>query len=337
MMNILLGAAAVLAGVLVSTSAHAELTEAEKRAAAEALYATAEGLLAKQDFTAACAKLEEVVKLQPLGVGAKLTLADCYLGAGKLASAHAMLGQAASLAAQAGQTARAAEVQERAAALAPRLSKLTIAVPAAVQATPGLVVRRDGATVAAALFGVTVPIDGGTHVVSANAPERLPFERKLDIAPEGAAITVEVGPLGAAQAPVATPAPVSPPAEPGWPVLRVGGFVTGGLGLGLAVVGVAVAGSGIGRTNDAVDVFAAAQARGDANGETAARAEHDAARTQTVAGWATAGVGGAALVAGIVMAALPAGDAEPATGSTTVRVGPWLDGTTAGAGLRGAW
>src|SRR5262245_25783154 len=62
---------------------------AAKLTEAEALYDAATKAMDGNDYAAACPKLEEVVRLVPHGVGARLTLARCYEGAGRLASAHA--------------------------------------------------------------------------------------------------------------------------------------------------------------------------------------------------------------------------------------------------------
>ncbi len=124
--------------------AYAEPTEAEKRSEAEAVFAQAKDLMGKKDYATACPQLETVVKLQPMGIGAKMTLGDCYVGQGKLASARAMYVEASSLAAQANQPDRASSAQDKVQSLDIRVSKLKIAVPAAIASTPGLSVTRDG-------------------------------------------------------------------------------------------------------------------------------------------------------------------------------------------------
>src|SRR5215475_12694681 len=64
----------------------AEPSEAEKRAAAQALFEAARKLTAQDKFAEACPKLLESYKLDP-AIGTKFYLADCYEHVGKLARA----------------------------------------------------------------------------------------------------------------------------------------------------------------------------------------------------------------------------------------------------------
>lgn len=316
---------------LIALPAHAEPTEAEKRTAAEAIFVQANELLSKKDYADACPKLEEVVKLQPVGVGAKMTLADCYLALGKLASAHAMFGAAASLAAQANQPDRASSAQDRAQSLEPRLSKLTIVVPPAVASLPGLQITRDGSPVIPATFNLTLATDGGRHVIRASAPHKKDFEQTVDVADEGVALEVTIGlPDDVAAGPTGGSL-FPPPSDGGHPIegpsgmspVRIGGFVTGGVGVVLAGVGVGVGVTGILATNDAADAFSEANARGDEQAAATARDDHDAADTQTAAGWVVTGIGGAAIVAGVVMiVAAPSSDGP----TTAWTIAPFADG-----------
>jgi tetratricopeptide (TPR) repeat protein len=111
------------------------------RQAAQALFDSADELMKRKDYAAACPKLEEVTRLIPDGLGAKLTLAECYEGAGKLASAWSTYSQVESLAARQNQPDRQTLARDRAAQLKPKLAKLVINVPAAVSALPGLAIN----------------------------------------------------------------------------------------------------------------------------------------------------------------------------------------------------
>ena len=70
------------AALLTESLLHAEPTRPEAKAdrevAAQALYDSATVLMDAHDYANACAKLEEVTHLVPDGLGARLTLADCY-------------------------------------------------------------------------------------------------------------------------------------------------------------------------------------------------------------------------------------------------------------------
>jgi hypothetical protein len=333
----------------------AQPSDADRRNAADAILADAKGLMAKQDYAAACPKLEDVVKLQPLGVGAKITLGECYLGENKLASARATFEAAAALARQADRDDRdhrddrASTLEERVHGLELRVSKLTIDVPADIARLPGVTITQDDAEVTPSLYGLTVPIDGGAHVIRAKAPGMAPFERTIQVADEGAAVSVTIA--LAAELPVATPELSIPTPEPspvppaparaseGMSTLRIAGLVTGGLGAALAGIGIGVAVSGISSTNDAADAVDAAHAKGDTKAEAAARADHDAGDAQAAGGWVTAGVGAAALVAGIIMIAVPTPSSGPP--APTVGATPWLTlghaDTAGGVTLFGRW
>jgi hypothetical protein len=91
---------------------------AQDDAAAERLYEVATAAMDKGDYATACPKLEEVVRLVPDGIGAKLTLAECYEGAGRLASAWAVYGTARAVAAKAGQPDREKKAAAKERALA---------------------------------------------------------------------------------------------------------------------------------------------------------------------------------------------------------------------------
>ena len=59
--------------------------------------------------------------------------------------------------------------RERAGALAPKLTKLAINVPAAAQ-LPGLVVKRNGTVVREGQWGTGVPVDQGPQSIEVSAP-----------------------------------------------------------------------------------------------------------------------------------------------------------------------
>lgn len=199
-------------------------------------------------FKEACPKLEEVVRLEPKGLGAKLRLAQCYEGAGRLASAFASYTVVSQEAQQAGQDERAVFAAGRARALKPRLSRLTIAVPAALRSLPGFELRRDGEALGEPQWGAAIPIDGGPHSVAASARGKRPFERVIEVPTEGASEVVELpeladapgapatsAPAAPASAPLASAAPALPPAARAsrWP------YVVGGVGVLMLAGGLA--------------------------------------------------------------------------------------------------
>jgi len=228
--------------------------ESGSSAAAEALYDQAKALMAAGKASEACPKLEESQRLDP-GSGTLINLALCYEKTGRIASAWTTYREAATAARAAGNADRERGARERAAALAPKVSKLTIEVPVDARIA-GLVVTRDGVEVGSAQWGVPIPTDAGTHELSAKAPGYLDWRETTTVPEKGAATSVTVPKLVAAPdaapvAPVAVaasepkpaePAPAPAPDEPrssGLGPQRIGALVVGGVGVaGLAVGGI---------------------------------------------------------------------------------------------------
>jgi serine/threonine-protein kinase len=194
-------AAAALAApiALAVTAAHAQ--PRTDPVTAQALYDDAKRLVHDGRFAEACPKLEESQKLDP-AIGTHYALADCYEKVGRLATAWVAYLDVASEAAAQGRRDRETFAKGRAAALAPRLSRVTVAVPERARAA-GLEVRRDGQLLSEAQWGVAVPVDRGTHVVTAVAPGKTPFETSVVSADDGKTIGVEVSPLSDAPVPAA--------------------------------------------------------------------------------------------------------------------------------------
>ena len=129
-------------------SARADASLADK-AAAQSLFDEGRKLMTAGKYAEACPKLAESQKLDP-GVGTQFHLADCYEKMGQTASAWAGFLEAASAAKSMGQSDREKVARDRAAALAPRLSKLTI-TSAEATAIAGVEIKRDGTAVERAL------------------------------------------------------------------------------------------------------------------------------------------------------------------------------------------
>lgn len=173
-------------------------------AAAQALFYEARTLAQKGHFTEACPKFEESLRLD-YGIGTEFNLADCNEKLGKVASAWSGFLSAAASAKAQNQAQREKVARDRAKALEARLPKLVIEVEKPVQ---GLEVKRDGNVVGNAAWGTAVPVDPGSHKITATAPNKEKFETKVD-AVEGKQAKVVVKEL--ANAHVAAAAPVAPP------------------------------------------------------------------------------------------------------------------------------
>jgi hypothetical protein len=196
-------------------------------ATAQTLFDEGKKLMVDHRYAEACPKLAESNRLDQ-GLGTILFLGACYEKTGALASAWATFRDAADLAHKLGDN-REGVAREYVARLDPSLYKLTIVVPPAVAAIAGLEVRRDGAIVAVPAWGSPVPVDPGTHVISAEAPDRAPWRQSIDAPATGGATTVAVPVLGAAPRTV-VPTPPSPEDATGRSQ-RIVGVVLAGVGL----------------------------------------------------------------------------------------------------------
>jgi hypothetical protein len=214
-------------------AARADASLADK-AAAQTLFDEGRKLMTAGKFSEACPKLAESQRLDP-GVGTQFHLADCYEHLGQTASAWAGFLDAAAGAKSMGQADREKVAKERAAALAPRLSKLTIT---SAQLAPGLEIKRDGTVVGRALWGTAIPVDPGPHSIEALAPGKKPWQTTVKVEGEKAEAVVTIPALEDAL-PDATPAA---PMQASADTSSVGknrrtlGLVVGGVGVaGLAV------------------------------------------------------------------------------------------------------
>src|SRR5690349_1100855 len=97
------------------------------KASAVQLFDEADKLMATGNISAACPKYAASMKLDPQ-LGALLHLADCYARNGQVASAWGAFREAEEMARNRGDD-RANLAREQAAALEPRLSRLTVTVP----------------------------------------------------------------------------------------------------------------------------------------------------------------------------------------------------------------
>ena len=221
----------ILLGVLMTpAAARAQDVDPENAAAAQALFEQASMEMDKRQYASACPKLEEVARLVPSGLGAKLALGECYEAQGKLASAWSRYALVQSLATAAGQPQRSREAAEKAAALRPKLATLTVQVPDNVRGVAGITVTRDGVLLGGAQFGAALPVDAGAHEIVVSAPDYLPWRKRVEVLVDGANVTLEVGMPVPGRAPSR---PVPPPRSWQRP-------------LGLGFMGLGLAGAGVG-------------------------------------------------------------------------------------------
>lgn len=334
---------AASAGALVlcaAALARADQPDPQKVAAAQALFNKGVAALEKKDFATACPLLAEAVSLEPDAIGARFVLAECYEGQGRIASAWSTYLQAQGQAEKAGRADRAKEAQKKAAALQPKLAMLTLVVPDAVRALPGLAIRRDGIDVGSAQWGTPLPVDKGSHAVVVTVTGRAPWEGRVDVVSDGATVPFEVQPppptagapagsasaassVSAAPSASATSAPSASSSPAGGFPVRTVGFVVGGVGLA-ALAGGAAAG------------IVALSQKGASGGCTfdpalgkdvcGAQSAVDARNSAVASGnWSTGLLiaGGAALAVGVTLVILGRSPGEPAAPPrAAVTVGP---------------
>jgi hypothetical protein len=211
---------------------------ATDNATAEILFNEALVLLESGKPAEACRKLEESQRLDP-GVGTLLYLADCYQQMGRTASAWATFREAAYMAHDKSDEREGVAV-EYARELEPKLSYLTLEVTP--QAEAGLEIEHDGKVVGTALWGTAFPVDPGTHTVVARAAGKKPWSHTVNVAegprrervvvPELARVDPEPAVVRAAPAPPPRPKEAgSTQKTVGWVLVGAGSaaIVTGGI------------------------------------------------------------------------------------------------------------
>jgi hypothetical protein len=334
----------------ISAPARADVSAADG-AVAQALFDEAKRLMASNNFAEACPKLEESQRLDPTS-GTLINLADCYEKQGRIASAWSAFLDAAAAANRSGHADREKAARDRAAALAPRLSKIAITV-AGGDKVSGIEVKRDGAVVGKAQWGVPLPADQGLHAVTVSAPGRKTWEKSVLVKGGGDTLTIAVpelemagaaqpaAPLPAAEAPPATSAPpppvteqpvradqtaipVRPVASGGLSGQKIGALVVGGVG----VAGIAV-GSVFGLSAFSKHDQAAAVCDPECHDQTGLNLKADAKAAGNLSTIAFA-VGAVGLVGGAVLwfTAAPAKAPAPAP-----QVGLWPGGVF----VKGSW
>jgi hypothetical protein len=197
-------AAVALAALLNGSVVRPAFAQGSDPATARALFAEGRKLMGEKKYEDACPKFEESLRLDH-GMGTQFNLAFCWEQLGRTASAWATFLDVAAAARAAGQSEREAAARDRAAALEPKLSRLTIKVPAPVES---LEVTRDDVAVGRAAWGSAVPVDPGTHTLKASAPGKKSWQQQVSVA-GGARVSVDVPKLE--DAPVAVAAAVTEP------------------------------------------------------------------------------------------------------------------------------
>jgi serine/threonine-protein kinase len=181
-------AAALLVSVVLAASPGR--AEGQSGAAAEVLFDEGKALMNAGKASEACPKFEESQRLDPAS-GTLINLALCYERSGRTASAWSTYRDAATAARLSGNVERERGARERASALMPKVSKLTIALSPEAR-VDGLIVTRDGVEVGPAQYGTPLPIDEGTHELTAKAPGYRTWRAQVVVPANGATASVMV-------------------------------------------------------------------------------------------------------------------------------------------------
>lgn len=185
--------------------------DAGDSALAEALFQQGKDLMKKGRYDEACPKLAESHRLDPAG-GTLLNLARCHELAGEFASAWARYYDAEVSARRDGVQSRTEVAEKKRAELELRLSQVVLSVPFPVE---GLRVFVDDRIIQEAAWEVALPLDGGRHVVRAEAPGHEPWLLELSLEPEKDRREITIPQLVLITETAApAPAPASPSEEP---------------------------------------------------------------------------------------------------------------------------
>lgn len=214
----------------------ARAQDAQTQAMGRALFNEGVALFNAGKYAEACPKLEASLRHYP-GIGTRGKLAECYERLGKTASAWVAYREVARLSAQSGDAVREQVASQRARALEPRLSYVTVAVAPASD-VPGLVVERSGVPIGHDRFGNAEPTDPGTLHFEVRAPGRRPLRADLVVTP-GKSARFDVPALEPLEDEAGPRVAGAEPAQEGRAWQRPAGLVIGGIGIaGLAVGGI---------------------------------------------------------------------------------------------------
>jgi hypothetical protein len=306
-------------------------------AAAEALFLEGKRLAAEGKLAEACPKFAESNRLDR-GAGTLIHLADCYEKNGQSASAWATFTDAASAAQALGRADWQRLASTRAAALAPKLAKLTLRVSAPVEK---LEVTRDGALTSQASWGTPIPVDVGMHAVTASAPGYQAFRATVLVKNDGERkeVVVALEPLSALSGGKPGGDPSRSQAGPGaaapGSTQRTLGFVIGGVGVAGVAAGAITGLVAMTKNNTSKRLCPNDGACASADAVDA----NDGAKTFSTVSTIAFIAGGVGLaVGGVLLLTAPSAQrGTRAAGAPRLRVAPTGDGRSAGMAVLGVF
>ncbi|HEU4727857.1 MAG TPA: hypothetical protein VFT22_08220 [Kofleriaceae bacterium] len=180
-------------------------------AEAEGLFNDGNKLMAQGQIAAACDAFEASNHIEPRA-GTLIRLGECREQNHQLASAWSAYKDALT---RVKDPKKRAYATARAAALEPRISRLTVAVPAESR-IEGLALTRGGKPLDPVLWNRALTVDGGDYVITARARGREEWRATAHVAIESDKVAIDVPRLKELSLPVARPAepPASSAAQP---------------------------------------------------------------------------------------------------------------------------
>ncbi|HEY1815723.1 MAG TPA: hypothetical protein VGG74_25415 [Kofleriaceae bacterium] len=272
-------------------------------AEAEALFDQAESLEKAGKLAEACDAFESSNRVEARA-GTLIRLGDCRERIHQIASAWSAYKDALS---RVKDETKRAIATDKIAALAPRLSFLTVHVPPAAQLA-GLELTRNGHAMDPIEWNQPVPLDGGTYTIDAHAPGRLAWQGTASVPDENGKIAIDVPPLAedmhsqtTSPPAMTSAAPAPPPREvSAWTTKRETAVVAAGVAVLAGVGGVVLGELANGKKSDADGLCPQQVCRSAADLATASN-DLASARSRALDANIAFGVAGAAVIAAGVL------------------------------------
>lgn len=227
--------------------ATAGTANAQDVAAAEALFNRGLADMKAGRYEVGCGAIAESQRIDPRP-GTLFSLATCEEEWGHVATAMTRYGDYLAMyeqlpaARKGAQGRRPSVAADKRTKLAPQVPELKLTMPPG--APQGIVVKRNGVSVAGASLGVSLPIDPGTYVLSTQVPGGPVWERTVSIT-KGEKLSVALEMTSPPAAPVTASTPASPPPS-GTSGRRLAAYILGGSGAASLVVGGVMGGLALG-------------------------------------------------------------------------------------------
>jgi tetratricopeptide (TPR) repeat protein len=297
-------------------------------AAADALFREALAAAQSGNYAKAVEKFKASYELEPSpGALQGMALAEEKLG--KLAAAHAHYRELVERSKAKQDKKRLKLAQERIAAIEPKLAKLTLT--AAASPPDGATLELDGTEFPLAALGSELPTDPGAHVIKGSAPDGASFEKKFTLS-EGQKQFVTVAWQAAATS-AAAKDPGEPP--PTLPKETAPSDEPKGHKSSLGTVGLIVAGAGVVITGAGAYFYLQSNKTfNDVNDrcpsgrcDPALQTDVDRGKRDETLGRIGLGLGGAAVVTGVVLFVIGNGQAKE---QSSARVVPYVGSRSLG-------